>query len=924
MNTFDRFKEVLELYRGVIDVIVIGETWVKADRTQLYSIDGYHKVFSCRPDSRGGGLAVYVRSTISFDEVINEHFNGFHHVHISLDIGELPFHIHAVYRPPGFDLSAFFSKLDSICATGGRHSSSIIVGDINIPTNVSNCRIVDEYTNLLNCYNYSVSNNCPTRPASGNILDHTICSDALHCTVVNETIYTDISDHCLVLSTFRLQKPIEQRRLEKTIVYNQKLNIAFQNAMATLPEGSAEIKVQFVLNTYKALKEQFSRTVSVEAKIKGFCPWMSFDIWKLIKIKNNLLRSQKRNPNNIRCKELLDHVSKKVQRAKDQAKKEYFSKLFSTSNQKRIWTNINKILGRNKDTTNAIKLSVNGSLTSDDSSIANAFNDFFCSIGPQLAASIHSNQDINKFNTLTTHRASVFLEPASTQEVILLIKELKNGKSCGVDGISAEFMKLHHNVFAVLLRDLFNECASTGSFPDFLKVARVIPIHKGGNKSDINNYRPISILSVLSKVLEKLLVTRLANFLRHHDLLYNRQYGFREGASTWTAACELVDEIYGAMEERNIEGVLFLDLKKAFDTIDHQVLLRKLEYYGIRGTANDLLRSYLTGRKQYVLVNGATSILKDVTVGVPQGSNVGPLLFLLYINDLANLKLNGHPRLFADDTSLSYQKSNANLIILQMKEDLAILQQYFDENMLSLNLSKTKFMLFHSPRLRIPRHADLIVNSTKIDKVYSFKYLGLTFDPNLHWHEHIFKLQREISVFCGVLRKISQYMPRKERLTMYYAFVQSKLQYLVSIWGAASKTSLRSLQSTQNRCLKVVYNRPLLYPTIRLFKESAESIIPIAGLREKECLVQMHNILTNPRTLHNQPLQQTSSRYALRSQAVLAISRPRTEAGKKCFLYYGACQYNALPLHIKDERNMPRYKKNVLKLIRDKIGTYLT
>lgn len=420
-----------------------------------------------------------------------------------------------------------------------------------------------------------------------------------------------------------------------------------------------------------------------------------------------------------------------------------------------------------------------------------------------------------------------------------------------------------------------------------------------------------------------MLVTRVDNFLRQHDVLYCRQYGFREGSSTWTAASELVDEIYNCLDNRKIEGVLFIDLKKAFDTIDHRVLLRKLNYCGIRGLANKLFESYLTGRKQYVSVNGAFSSERDVTVGVPQGSNVGPLLFLLYINDLAKLKLHGNPRMFADDTSLSYQNANPDLIIQHMKEDLTVLHHFFAENMLSLNLLKTKFMLFHSPRLKIPRHADLVVNTTVVDKVQSFKYLGLTFDSKLQWNEHISSLQRELSATCGVMWKVSKFMPQKELLAMYHAFVQSKLQYLVSVWGAATKTAIRALQSTQNRCLKILYQRPLLFSTLRLFKEAADAILPIAALREKEGLVKMHNILTNPRTLHNRQLQHTSTRYPLRSQAVLVIGRPKTEAGKKSFAYFGYNRYNALPPHMKAERNMERFKKMVLCLIRSKIATYV-
>lgn len=250
-----------------------------------------------------------------------------------------------------------------------------------------------------------------------------------------------------------------------------------------------------------------------------------------------------------------------------------------------------------------------------------------------------------------------------------------------------------------------------------MKVARVVPVHKSGSKTDVNNYRPISILSVLSKLFEQLLADRVSSFLNDQKVIYDHQFGFRSGSSTWTAASELVDDIYRAIDTSNIAAVLFLDLKKAFDTIDHGVLLRKLEYYGIRGVANALFRSYLAGRTQYVSVNGAASSKRAITVGVPQGSNLGPLLFLLYINDLARLQLHGKPRLFADDTSVTYIATDPTRLLRLMKQDIQKLQSFFVENLLSLNLGKTNYMMFHSRRKKVDRHADLTVGGAVIEKV---------------------------------------------------------------------------------------------------------------------------------------------------------------------------------------------------------------
>lgn len=295
---------------------------------------------------------------------------------------------------------------------------------------------------------------------------------------------------------------------------------------------------------------------------------MNFDLWKLLRIKENVLASCKRRPSARRPRELLAHVSKMVQRAKDKCKKEYYGNLFHSDNHKQNWSNLNKVLGRSTGDAEEIKLILDDQQTTG-CPVADAFNKFFSTIGPQLASTINSRREINKYNTLTPLNTSIFLRPASEQEVVVEIRNMDAKKSSGPDGIPAKFVKDHHRTFSILIRDVFNEAISTGVFPDCLKVARVTPFHKSGSKTDINNYRPISVLSVLSKLIEKLLVTRLQSFLRINNVMYSHQYGFRTGSSTLTATSELVDEIYDAMDSRKLTGVLYLDLKKAFDTIYH-------------------------------------------------------------------------------------------------------------------------------------------------------------------------------------------------------------------------------------------------------------------------------------------------------------------------------------------------------------------
>lgn len=373
-NKFDSLKQFIDLYTGPIDVLVIGETWLKADRIQLFRLKGYSATFSCRDDMAGGGLAVYVRNGINAEVLTNINECGFHHIHVCLKLRSSAFDVHAVYRPPCFQQSLFNEKLEGICSCIKNDSSCVIVGDVNIPVNQTESRVVREYLDLLNCYNFAVTNTIPTRPASANILDHVVCSENTMGCVVNETMPWEISDHCAILSTFRLDHPIQLIQLQKTIVNHTRLNEAFLMAMQNPVGDSAREKMNYAVESYRTYKQRFSKVISINARVKGQCPWMSFDLWKLMRIKNNVLRRSRRRPDDVRLRELLAHISRKVQLEKHRSKSFYYTRLFENSNQKSVWRNLDQVLGRKQGINDCIKLTVDGDLTSHESTVADKLN----------------------------------------------------------------------------------------------------------------------------------------------------------------------------------------------------------------------------------------------------------------------------------------------------------------------------------------------------------------------------------------------------------------------------------------------------------------------------------------------------------------------------------------------------------------------
>lgn len=643
---------------------------------------------------------------------------------------------------------------------------------------------------------------------------------------------------------------------------------------------------------------------------------MSFNIWKLIQIKESILKKRRRSPNDQHLAGLLAHVSKKLQNEKAASKRNYYGNLLSNGDQKTAWRVINDALGRRSQRTNPSELCTNGRTTKDPNEICQLFNDFFCNIGPSLAATMISDRNISKFGTITPLRWNIYLRPTTAAETTILINGLNSKKASGPDNIPVIFVKTHFNIFSLLLADIFNEMIETGVFPQCLKVAKVIPVYKSGDTKDPSNYRPISCLSVLDKIIEKLLVTRIMDYANHRNIISDHQYGFRQGKSTLSATCDLIEDIYDSLDKREIDGALFIDLKKAFDTIDHQLLLEKLDHYGFRGVARSLIQSYLSNRLQFVSIGDSRSNPGLVSTGVPQGSNLGPILFLLFINDLAKLVLHGKVRLFADDTSLFYEGIDCSTIQQHIKEDLEQLCSFFRTNLLSLNLTKTKYMLIHSPRRPLPVRQPIVVNNHTVEEVSNYPFLGLTLDNTMSWDAHINELKRKLSSISGVLRKVSSFLPQSALKALYFSLVHSRLIYLITVWGHASLSRLRELQVIQNRCLKTVLRKPHLFPTRQLYDDPNNSFLPVRALHELQMLTHLWK---------NPSLGQSRMHVgrASRQEGHFYLPMSRSEFGRKKIKFIGCKIFNALPRSCKNATTLSSFKRSLKSIIKARITNYL-
>ena len=355
--------------------------------------------------------------------------------------------------------------------------------------------------------------------------------------------------------------------------------------------------------------------------------------------------------------------------------------------------------------------------------------------------------------------------PATPQEVCMAINSLKLNKASGDDDILPFFLKMAAQSIASPLSMFINSCFTYGIFPDKLKLAKVVPVFKKGPSNMLTNYRPISLLPSLSKLIERLICNRLLSFFTRNSTIVPTQYGFRHNRSTIHAILDLITSFLDNINNKKFSTMIFLDIKKAFDSGSHNKLFKKLDYYGIRGVANLLLKSYLNDRKQYVLIDNQKSCEKIIEYGIPQGSILGPQLFLIYVNDLPSC-LETVPRFFADDTALLIDNNNTTELQTLTNTELANINQWMTANNLIVNANKT-IALNISPNMRNNNDTlSYVLNGETVCSSNSAKYLGITIDKQLSFKTHISNLESKIARSVGVIAKLSYYLPHNTLLTL--------------------------------------------------------------------------------------------------------------------------------------------------------------
>lgn len=931
-ENFSSLESLLSLNKQCFDVIALTETWLSENTDHTYNLLGYKK-FSLYRNGRGGGITVYVKGSHAVELVNGLSFMSEITEVLTLNIhnANINFNFSCVYRPPSTSIHDFNSALSDHIFPLLNQSKSILCGDININLfNPRNINSIQDFISTMSGHNYFPLINIPTRFSPENpitkysLIDH-IWSNFTPDNIFNSgVIEYEVTDHLPVycyfgsvpeeVNYFTYRKFNDEGKIDGFIRDVQA--IVFVNDNQEDPNAMAS---HFSSEIYSAFHRNFPlcrRRVN-----EGTCgsKWMNEDLKRLIKKKHKLLSLSRRGlitrHSYIYFRNQLCFLIKLTK------KSFYLNKINdSRSNPKRLWQEINGIIGRKTKVDKVNKLvSEEGELFGRD--MANHFNSHFTSIASKLVNDLlPSNIPFQIFAPYIDN--SCELTEVTPSEVKDIIVSFKNKRFYKNEIQPKLLISVVDNICTVLC-NIFNECFNKRVFPDCFKIARVVPVYKAGNVVEADNFRPISNLNIFNKVFEKIIYSRLSNFVETENIVTNHQYGFKRGSNTSYAILEFMSYVLKSLHDRHFTVALYLDLKKAFDTVDITILSRKLHHYGMRNGVNEFLLDYFKNRKQFVQVNDFNSDLQDITVGLTQGSYNSPLLFSIFINDLCNYS-HSHGfncTFYADDAVFYSSGSSLEEINLKVNDFMKKLSDWLIINKLTPNVSKTKLMLFSN--VKVDNLPQIYFDTVLLDWVDDFKYLGVFLDSRLTFSSHIKYLCNRLSKIQGIMYASSPFLNQASLLTIYHSLAYSIITQSIIIFGKTTANHILPLQILMNKILRLIlkvrYNEhhiPLvrtneMYISLRLFKfDDICNYFLTKFLRkalyEDFNLLEKYFIQLLPN--HDYPNRQQK----------LILPAVRLEVERNSTIFQCISHFNSLPAYLKEPMSDFRFKKEYKGYIMEK------
>lgn len=897
------------------DIIAVSETWLNDNiLSQSVNLNNYKLFRRDRSEGRGGGTAMYVKSNFKCSAINNLQLNTTEQLWVSLNYNNKKFALGVIYRPPNCSVLEFCNEFESVLnQLITKYDQVLCTGDFNIdflePTSNSYKLLHDS----INSYSLKQIIHQPTRisSTSATLIDLIICSETLKCFNVNVEDVSDISDHSLISCSVGNNRDLVKPFLYTFRNFKHFSNDNFTNDLLSIPLwhifylNNIDEKVNtlnFLLNNIFDVHAPLT-TVRITKKRS---PWLTYNIKQMQKSRDKALQKFKQTKN-TRDWEVYKTLRNHTKLAITREKKAYLEYQLNTRKKSNFWKDLQELNIYNKHHKN--------NLVPDSLCNVNEINNFF----------ITSSKSDFDVDAITVNFYEQNIKPGvgeftfkitSENEVYAALLSIKS-KATGVDGLGLNMLLYCCPYILQFVTHIFNVCIENNTYPSTWKMAHIIPLPKVSEPDEYKDLRPISILPVLNKAFEIILNNQIRDYLYNFSILPKQQSGFRVNFSCTTALLKVTDDIITATDDNNLTVLVLLDYSKAFDRINHQLLLAILHYIGFSTSSVAFMKSYLENRSQAVICKGQKSTFLKVNFGVPQGSILAPLLYIIYTFDFHRHLQHCNSHFYADDTQLylSFNENEIDTACDHINKDLTQLIKMSNNFCLSVNPLKSKVMLFgrNSARNRCMDKIKIVVNNTAIQQSDNVKNLGLIMDTSLKFSQHVTHICRKSYSNLKLLYGNKTLLNWKSKILLCEALILSHLNYADVIYGPCLTTlDNQRLQRIQNSCIRFIFNLRKYDHISHKLKEIGWLDIQKRRILHSCVLFNKILILKTPPYLFEKISYRTDiHNINIRRRSLLTIPLHSTSVFQKSFSYNIAKYYNKLPNVIK--KAQPKLFKSQLK-----------
>ena len=928
----DRTKRIDEIHsllciRDGYDIICISETWLNSSITNdMIDIQGYQLFRKDRMDKKGGGVAIYVSETIPARQRENLEHQSLEMLSLEIQSQGKRYILCCCYRPPGANANQALEFIDNLQLVINNiiydePESFFILGDLN-----DKCIIWDDehngselgvkLVNLVTSNNLFQVINEPTHitPNISSTLDLIITDSPGY--IVSSGVGTPIGDpyHCLIFCKIRCLK-MQQKSYSRVIwKYNLGNYESLNDSLATAPWGPMEIfediddAVSYFKQLFIETCKQFIpvKTVTIRPKDE---PWITTMVRRYLRKRHRAFKKWKQHPSDLNYNRYCQ-IRIQTEEVKEKAKNDYHIKLSNKlcnpdTSVKDYWKLTKAIYG-SKVKSGIPSLIMNNVVYSSAQDKCKIFNNHFA----KKAALPNQLPHLPEFTKLTHDTFDNLY--ISVDDVAKVMKDLDISKATGPDGISNTLLKRTANSISTPLCRIFNLSIASGKFPTEWKEANLSPIFKANNKQDTNNYRPISLLSNIGKILERLVFVKLYDYCMRNDLLTWRNSAYKARDSTVNQLIYIVHKIYEALANGTDVCFVSLDASAAFDRVWHEGLIFKLKQFGIKGKMLNWFIDYLSNRKQRVVIEGHHSEWTYIKSGVPQGSILGPLLFLIYTNDIVD-NIDSGILLFADDTCLLEPLLEGNISISKLNKDLETLSQWAKQWLVKFNPTKTKYLIF-SKKLEHNTYNDLYLEGKALEKVDTHRHLGLIMNSRLTWDNHINHICTEAGKRLSIIKRLSNCIAPLTKIHIYKSFIRPVLEYGSVIFDSCSISLAEKIECVQKQAtvasLRAYSNtsyNSLLYEC---------GLIKLSNRRMQAKLILFYKIVQNitPDYLNSLLPNEAGNEYNLRNSNNIKLPKITKNYFLKSFFPSTIRAWNKLADNICDVVKIEHFKVNLCEI----------